>query len=285
MILRDIRPHPGLREFIRCYRLVHFEFAQDDLIPVKTYPPKPEQILHFFLHDFFAVQKQNGPIQRQPAMMLAGQRSFVTNQYNGCHFIDVQIVFQPTAVFQLTGIPADQLTDQHLDATLIFTSGIKETFQRLQEATNYSELVIIIEAFAIELFKRIRFERPALTVVSQRLIETAGGGNLTQWASEACLSTRQFKRKFLESTGVNPKTYARIVRFNRAFNLRNRYALLDWLSIAVLCGYYDYQHLSKDYQDFTGLTPIEFHRLEGLSPEKQLGLTDSLYLTRAEMSI
>lgn len=71
-----------------------------------------------------------------------------------------------------------------------------------------------------------------------------------------------------------------MIRFNRAFNLKNKYPHKDWLSIAIECGYYDYQHLVKDYKEFTGLNPNEFHLLESQSPERILGLTDNIYRDR-----
>ncbi|GAB3341544.1 hypothetical protein GCM10027299_55840 [Larkinella ripae] len=199
--------------------------------------------------------------------------------------MNVQLVFQPTAVFQLTGIPAFELTNQHLDATFIFPNKTGEILQRLQQAQGYAELITIMEAFAFELVRQARNDRLIINDVSRQMMRTGGIQGLDDWASQACLSTKQFKRKFYESTGVNPKTYSRIIRFNRAFNLRNRFPHYDWLSIALQCGYYDYQHLVKDYKDFTGLTPLEFHRMEAQSPEKQLGLTDRLYQERTELLI
>lgn len=280
MVLRDVLPHLSLREFVRCYRIVHLEFDPSGLIPIKAYPPKPEQCLHFFLHDFFAVQQTDQPIRQQPPVMLAGQRTFVVNQYTGSHFINVQVVFQPTALFQLTGIPAYKLTNQHLDATLIFSNAIQEILERLQLAKDYLELITIIEGFVFSLVQHAHKERFLLNEVSRYMMRMGGIGILDEWAAQACLSTKQFKRNFYESTGVNPKTYARIIRFNKAFNLKNRFPQSDWFSIALQCGYYDYQHLVKDYKDFTGLTPTEFHRLEAQSPEQQLGLTDNLYSER-----
>ena len=57
---------------------------------------------------------------------------------------------------------------------------------------------------------------------------------------------------------------------------------IDWLRIAIECGYFDYQHLVRDYKDLTGLSPNEYHFHETTSPEKILGLTDDLYRSRME---
>ena len=75
--------------------------------------------------------------------------------------------------------------------------------------------------------------------------------------------------------------YARIIRFNKAFNIKNRYPGWDWLRIAIECGYHDYQHLVRDYKDFTGVGPADFHLIENKSPERILGLADEIYKSRA----
>lgn len=84
-------------------------------------------------------------------------------------------------------------------------------------------------------------------------------------------------RQFKERTGVNPKLYERIIRFDKAFRVKNSQPRFDWLRIAVECGYHDYQHLSKAYKDFTGLTPTGFHALEEKAPERLFGLSEGFY--------
>jgi AraC-like DNA-binding protein len=53
--------------------------------------------------------------------------------------------------------------------------------------------------------------------------------------------------------------------------MKNRYPDKDWLSIAIHCGYYDYQHLVKDYKEFTGYTPPQFFSIDNGSPERAFG--------------
>ena len=281
MILRDFLPHPVLREFIQCYRICHFEFGKAENIPVKSWAPKPENILHFFLRDFWAVQKPGEEKQVHSSMVLIGQRTSLVRQFTGPSFVNVHIVFQPTAVFRLTGVPAHELTHQHLDATLIFHKDIRMTLEQLQEAKSYTEMLTIIERFSFELVRQSRKDKLPLDAVSQHMIRYGGNVSLDGLANDACLSTRQFERKFYEDVGVNPKNYSRIIRFNRAYNLKNAYPERDWLGIAIECGYHDYQHLVKDYKEFAGVAPNEFHVLESQAPERILGLTDSLYKDRA----
>ena len=100
---------------------------------------------------------------------------------------------------------------------------------------------------------------------------------LNQLSKEACLSVKQLERKFKERTGVNPKLYQRIIRFDKAFRLKNSHPEFDWLRIALDCGYHDYQHLVKEYKDFTGMSPIAFHEVENNAPERKFGLSEGYY--------
>jgi transcriptional regulator GlxA family with amidase domain len=91
-------------------------------------------------------------------------------------------------------------------------------------------------------------------------------------ADQSCLSVRQFIRKFEERVGVSATTFQRIVRFDRAYRLKNNRPEQDWLFIALATGYCDYQHLAKDFKEFTTLTPRAFYAVEQTSPERRFGL-------------
>ena len=280
MLLRDFFPSPELRAFVQCYRIVHLEFDKSGPVPVKAYPPKPEQCLHFFLRDFFAIEKAGVEKTCQPDILLIGQQTSVVRQFTGRDFIDVQIVFQPTALFRMTGVPAHELTNQHIDATCIFGNEIRFTLERLQEAKSYPALLSIAEDFIRQLISKTKKESFLVDIVSSKMIQYGRNNTIDRLAEQACLCSKQFTRKFYERTGVNPKTFAKIIRFNRAFNYKNKFPSREWRGIAIESGYCDYQHLVKDYKDFTGLTPLEFHLLEKASPESVLGLSKSLYHAR-----
>lgn len=94
-------------------------------------------------------------------------------------------------------------------------------------------------------------------------------------ADQACLSQRQFYRQFMEREGVSPKLYARIARFENAMKLKNARPSIDWLSIAIELGYYDYQHLVRDFKEFTQLKPNAFLEADNKSPERVFGMTET----------
>lgn len=284
MILKDFAPHPSLREFVRCYRIVHFNF-ENALEPVfKAYAPRPEICLHFFLRERELVQLGSGPKKDHKfSVVLAGQQTSVINRYlSGKDFITFNIVFQPTAVFRLTGISSFELTNQYLDAEHIFSAKIRSVLEQLQSAAGYSQMTLVADRFVNSLVRHARKEPHRLDTVSRLMLNSGGKASLDWLAGESCLSAKQFTRKFYERTGVNPKTYQRIIRFTKAVNIKNAYPDRDWLEIAFECGYFDYQHVVKDYKTFTQHTPNDFHLIERNSPEQKLGLASEVYKSRAE---
>jgi AraC-like DNA-binding protein len=84
-------------------------------------------------------------------------------------------------------------------------------------------------------------------------------------------SRRHMVRRFNEQIGVAPKTYARVLRFQRAVNMlghrdgaswtceRERGAgrAMSWGEIALECGYFDQAHMNRDFRQFAGASPSE----------------------------
>jgi AraC-like DNA-binding protein len=245
-----------------------------------VYSPKPEECLYFILQDSLMFELNNSTKKDSQLPIVIGQQTIVNRRYFHKKFLNLQVVFQPTGLFRLTGIPAFELTNQIVDAEYIFSKNILFIHEQLLHAKSYSEMLLIADKFVADLINHARKDVHPLDSVSKVMMQRHGNISLDWLAKESCLCIKQFKRKFNERAGVNPKTYERIIRFNKAFNIKNAYPTRDWLRIAIECDYFDYQHLVKDYKGFTALTPNELHMFENNSPEHRLGLTDELYQSR-----
>jgi AraC-like DNA-binding protein len=285
MILKDFLPNTAFKEFIRCYRIVHLEFDKSAEFPFKAYTPKPEECLLFYLRDREEIELIDCERKDyQLSVALFGQQTSVMKRYAGKNFLNFQIVFQPTALFRLTGIPSYELTNKFLDAENIFSNHIRFVLEELQQAKTYDEMLTKADKFVATLIKSTKKDAHLLDSVSKLMIKCDGNVSVDWLAKETSLCIKQFKRKFNERAGINPKTYARVIRFTKAFNTKNAHPDWDWLKVAIECNYYDYQHLAKDYYNFTGLSPNELHQLEQNSPESRLGLAKELYQSRIKLT-
>src|SRR5688572_20895355 len=144
MILKDFLPGSALREFVQCYRIVHFEFGNAPELPFKAYPPKPEECLHFFLRGGEHIELGNSPKKDyQLQTVVIGQQTSVMNRYINGNLLNFTIVFQPAGLFRLTGISSVEFTNKYLDAQYIFPKHIRFVHEQLQHARSYSEMVLI----------------------------------------------------------------------------------------------------------------------------------------------
>ncbi len=243
MVLSEFPPSPSLTEFVRVYRVVHFVFGDISKIPYKPYPPKPEHCLSFYPRDTETVEYTNsGTKIKNLKTVLFGQQSEVTNRYVGKDFLVFQVVFSPGGLYRLTGIPSHQLNNCYFDAETIFEKSIKEVNDKLNDAANFNEMVLVVESFLLKQINRGVKELHRLDQVSNLIFKTDKVLNVEWLAKESCLSLRQYERKFIERMGVSPKYFSKVVRFENAFRMKNKEPYLDWLSIAIRCGYFDYQH-------------------------------------------
>jgi AraC-like DNA-binding protein len=84
-------------------------------------------------------------------------------------------------------------------------------------------------------------------------------------------SHRWVTERFRAAVGLAPKAYARVVRFESAFERLCGLDRVHWAGFALDCGYYDQAHLVREFRDLAGATPGEVFRRR--SPDG-LGLLD-----------
>lgn len=272
-LIQDYPPHPALREFIRNYQIIRWAFSGNALPPPKLLAPRPEHSLAFYIRDkqSFTYLDSTRPIV-YPQTILSGIHTVTINRDCGHDFLVLKVVLQPCALYRLTGIPAAELTSSFVDAEAIWGKAIRPIFEQLANADTLATMLAVVEQFMIGLIQRTTRNEHPVDRASQLMLTSPSASSLDWLARQSGLSIRQFIRKFDERTGVSPKLFDRITRFNRVYRLKNSQPNLDWLSIALSCGYYDYQHLAKDYKDFTATTPVSFYETDKKAPERSFGL-------------
>ena len=271
MLLNEIIPHPSLSEYVRLYRLIHFVFPANIKISAKAYTPRPEHCLQFFPvgGNVISYAGNKTTITTKNAI-ISGQHTVINQRYVTNNFLSVQVVFQPGALYRWLGMPAVQLTNVLTDAEEILGKKVAEVNEQLFHAKGYKEMIHVVELFLLHEFKKIKKDNHPVNSICNLMLKEEDRP-LDWFIQQACLSHRQFDRKFYDSTGVAPKDFLKVIRFDRAFRMKNRFPEKDWLTIALHCGYHDYPHLSKAYQLFTGHTPPEFFKIDNQAPERLLG--------------
>lgn len=163
------------------------------------------------------------------------------------------IRFRPGMARAVLGVSPAEFTDASILLEEIWGRRGKELQEQLSECSTAIGQVRLLD-------RALEFSRQEVSPVQQAIAETTaahGTVDLNEVAWQAGLSTRQFRRRCCEETGLTPKCLCRILRFRRAKELAVKSpAIIGWFAIAAEAGYFDQAHLIHDFQEFTGRTPM-----------------------------
>lgn len=88
--------------------------------------------------------------------------------------------------------------------------------------------------------------------------ETHGGMTVAGAAQRLGVSVRSLRAASTELIGLSPKTLARIQRLHRAVEASIRRPEWSWTRVAAGTGYSDQSHLTREFKDLLGETPVQF---------------------------
>lgn len=86
---------------------------------------------------------------------------------------------------------------------------------------------------------------------------TNGQLGIYELARQNHTTVRQLERSFKANTGLTPKAYSNIIRFQHALALVKNAGARSLLDIAFECGFYDHSHLTSEIKKHTGLLPSQ----------------------------
>lgn len=247
-------PASGLRQYVRLYAHLGGVMGSTSLdYPV---PARATPLLEFQFGSTNEVHWCNRPlIEASQAVQVVGLQTHRRVQLRFTGKIDTfMIFFQPTGLHRLFSVPMQELTNSHREARAVLGVGIEELADRLNEGRSFEERVRIANAYFT--CRCARLGPPdRVTHAAMSLLERRGQIQVPALAKQACMSERQFERRFMREIGVPPKLYARIARFESALESKALSATESWTEVTNRLGYFDQMHLIKDFREFSGEVP------------------------------
>lgn len=275
MICKRIQPAIEIRHFVKEYVIFHAIFKSNANIPAKSYPVNPEEGITFIIQgNLFSETPELSISQRRPQITLFGLPSNRQNLFISHEYFMFHVRFQPGGLFKLLRIPMPELLHKYIDAELVFGQEIKLINEQLANAPNYECMSCVLDTYLKKKIHKVKNDEQPIDKIGAMILENPQGFNLEKTASQACLSHRQFEKRFVRQIGITPKLFSRICRFYQAYELKENQPALDWLSIAVQTGYSDYQHLVKDFKEFAGTPPNIFIQECLNNPERVLNIAN-----------
>jgi AraC-like DNA-binding protein len=95
-------------------------------------------------------------------------------------------------------------------------------------------------------FAMAEFQRNPSLSSSATVAETTG------------MSQRRFIELFRDEVGMPPKLFCRVERFQTVIRNLERAQEVDWVDVALSCGYSDQSHFNHDFREFSGVRPTDY---------------------------
>ena len=96
------------------------------------------------------------------------------------------------------------------------------------------------------------------TLRAMELLDGDGCGGVGEVARSVGVSERTVHRDVLAATGMAPKAFARVLRFQRAVGRLRSTPRPDLCSVAAVTGYADQSHMTREFHALAGATPSTF---------------------------
>jgi len=202
-------------------------------------------------------------VHREMSMIVAGQmrQPVQINPEPGGGTIGFE--FKPASAALFFGGGMHELTDRVLDGRDLWGSAGERLRERFGNAASTAERVALVQRFLCRFVMERSVNRAVETAV-QQIIRSSGLVSVQAISDELAYSRQHLTRLFKQDTGLSPKEFARIARFQQIYAKLNSHSELEGLLDGLeewLDRYYDQSHFIREFQSFVGFTPGEYKRI------------------------
>jgi len=155
-----------------------------------------------------------------------------------------------------------EFNDQIADLRDLLGAPVRTLHNRLRETAELNGRIQLIEDFLIQRLsiKQRKISNDHIGMIGQIIKEMQQNDtpeHVEAIALRHRISSRYLRKLFLQYTGVTPKLYNKINRFQLSLQLISESAS-SLTSIAYDCGYADQSHFIRDFRSFTGFPPSAY---------------------------
>jgi AraC-like DNA-binding protein len=249
-VLAESRPDARLEGLVRAYE----DFEERSPRPLRRREVAvPDVVMIVDFGEGWRVGERE-PVERLGSFA-AGIHDRPTIVEHGGRARCVQVNLTPLGARALLGVPLVELRNRTVALEELLGSAARGLAERLYSAEGFEQRFALLDEV---LAARAADAPPVRADVGwawRRLVASGGALAVQDLARELGCSRRHLSGRFGEEIGLPPKSYARLLRFRRAFEALLRGGEEGLASVAATCGYADQPHLNREFRALAGTTP------------------------------
>ena len=193
-----------------------------------------------------------------PGCVVSGPRSefFVIDTVGQAAVVGVH--FKPGGAFPFFRVPPGEMINQSVALECLWGNDSSLLRERLLAASAPQERLRILEGCLLQQLSRPLERHPVVSFALQQICRPLPPPSISQIVDRTGFSQRHFIQLFSDEVGLTPKLFSRVSRFQKVIRTAHPLAEINWIEVALGCGYYDQAHFIHDFQSFAGITPSEY---------------------------
>ncbi|MFN8256324.1 MAG: AraC family transcriptional regulator [Bacteroidales bacterium] len=172
------------------------------------------------------------------------------------------IYFQKGKAYPFVEMPMNELTDFVVDGELVMSNEILNMRETLLECSTAQQKFQFAEKYLTKSFAGKLVLNPFIDYSVNLILKNPHQLSISHLSGKVGYSQKHFIKIFRENVGLTPKSFLKIIRFQKAIREIEAKKFADWTEIAFESGYYDQAHFINDFKAFSGFTPNQYLKMQ-----------------------
>lgn len=266
MIFAHHIPRYPLSEFVDSF--VYFRGVQQDH-QIERLLPDGNVVLILDLTDgaqFIYDNETLLPIQVCRRAWVSGMQQRALSIPSGNDNENFVVTFRKGRSLPFLSGPLTEFTNLVIEADVAVSPAIMSLRSALQDQTTPSAKFAYAEAELLRLFGGGLQINECVDYAVARIEQMPHETTIRAISDQVGYSQKHFIHLFKQQVGVTPKSFLRIMRFQRTLTTIAAAPVTSWAGLAAEAGYYDQAHLITEFRSLAGMTPVEYQRQASAYP-------------------
>ena len=242
--MKIIKPREELRKYVRYYWVLE----SDEPFSILTFPIGCPQLIFHRKTPLYIPELD----EFQDYFTISGQVNYPAHLQSDGNLEMIVAVFYPHTISLFINTPPSAFYNQEISGYDIGNRKLNEIATRIFDCESTTDGIRLFEEWIVtKINPSLNIDRIGCSLGNLLLNPST---TITALADTACLCKKQYERIFREYIGMNPKEYARVVRFQKSIHMMQQ-GNINHAGIAAECGYSDQSHFIREFKSMTSHTP------------------------------
>jgi len=261
MNYQTYQPSSDLESIISCYWTLEVPAAKD--VQKQRIVPDGTIEMAFILGDDIKRYTSEEEFIIQPRSMVLGQiiDPFYIEPTGTVNTFAIR--FYPYGFANFVSVALKDLAKTETPIEMLFGEEVAKKLEKdIVQATDTKQRIEIIESFLKnKLNDQVMVSNIVTNIVRETidtLLASKGSTSINDILEGDLSKRRQLERMFVKQVGISPKQLGKLIRLQSALKMLLNQEDESLTNIAYNNEYYDQAHFTKDFKEFTGVSPKEF---------------------------